>query len=97
MQDKLWITDGWVNSVITNGNTIYIGGIFSQMGPATGGFVAIDTSKGIYDPQFPKVAGDIYAVVSDGAGGWYIGGLFTHIGGVARNNIAHIQYNKGVY
>ena len=30
-------------------------------------------------------------VVSDGAGGWYIGGEFTQVGGVARNYIAKIN------
>lgn len=29
-------------------------------------------------------------VAADGLGGWYIGGKFTHVAGVARQNLAHI-------
>jgi hypothetical protein len=31
-----------------------------------------------------------YAAVPDGAGGWYIGGHFTAVAGVDRQNLAHI-------
>jgi predicted small secreted protein len=37
------------------------------------------------------VNGAIEAVVTDGSGGWYIGGTFTQIGDTVRNNIAHIN------
>ncbi len=40
--------------------------------------------------------GSCKRVAPDGSGGWYIGGLFTHVGGVARNNIAHISADKSV-
>lgn len=38
-----------------------------------------------------QVEGVVRAVVSDGRGGWYIGGLFSAVGGVARQNLAHIN------
>src|SRR5260370_35813911 len=47
----------------------------------------------------PEVLGGeglVQAVAPDGSGGWYIGGLFTHVGGVARNNIAHISADRSV-
>ena len=31
------------------------------------------------------------AVISDGNGGWYIGGSFTYVNGIARNKLAHIK------
>jgi hypothetical protein len=37
------------------------------------------------------VNGPVLAVVSDGAGGWFIGGEFTYVGGVARTGLAHIN------
>jgi trimeric autotransporter adhesin len=40
---------------------------------------------------YPKVNGEINAVVADGVGGWYIGGSFTKVGGVGRKNIARIN------
>ena len=32
----------------------------------------------------------VHVVVPDGSGGFYIGGEFTNVGGLTRNNIAHI-------
>src|SRR5258708_28191428 len=40
------------------------------------------------------VRGSCKRVAPDGSGGWYIGGLFTHVGGVARNNIAHLSADQ---
>jgi hypothetical protein len=36
------------------------------------------------------------AVAADGSGGWYVGGLFTHVGGVPRTNLAHIRADHSV-
>ncbi len=36
---------------------------------------------------------NVNAVVSDGAGGWYIGGNFTQVGGQPRARLAHILSN----
>jgi len=87
---NLWITNGYVRSVVRAGGTVYIGGDFSHVGPATGGAVALDLATGALSPTFPKVAGHVFAVASDGAGGWYIGGAFTAVGGLPRSGIAHV-------
>jgi hypothetical protein len=42
------------------------------------------------------VNGAINASASNGAGGWYIGGSFTLVGGVARDQLAHIRANGTV-
>ena len=65
-----------------------------MVGPYTGGGVALDTTTGIYGSALPKVDGSIYIVVPDGSGGWYIGGEFTKVGDITRNNIAHILADK---
>ena len=39
---------------------------------------------------FPRVDGTVKAVISDGSGGWYIGGTFISVGGLGRSNLAHI-------
>ena len=40
---------------------------------------------------FPEVGGgSVYAAISDGNGGWYIGGTFTSVDGTARVGLAHI-------
>jgi len=93
---NLWVTNGTVNAVVRDGNTLYIGGAFTLVGPVTGGGVPIDASSGAPESGFPKVEGYVSAVVPDGAGGWYIGGGFTAVGGIPRANIAHILADKSV-
>lgn len=80
-----------VFAIARSGNTIYVGGNFASVGPATGGGVLIDPRNASRAPGFPKVAGKVNAAVPDGRGGWYIAGLFTSVGGQARGNVAHIS------
>ncbi|MCS6989586.1 MAG: T9SS type A sorting domain-containing protein [Chloroherpetonaceae bacterium] len=94
VNENLWVTDGTVYAVVTVGNTAYIGGSFTQVGPATGSGVALDATSGVRDAAFPKVLGNIRAVVPDGSGGWIIGGDFTAVGGVPRNYLARIRADK---
>lgn len=84
------VTNGFVNAALVSGNTLYIGGSFYAVGPASGGGVPFDAGTGAPVAAFPKVAGNLRAVVSDGAGGWFIGGNFNAVGGVPRTNLAHI-------
>jgi hypothetical protein len=87
----LWVTNGAVNALARDGGTLYVGGSFTQVGPATGGFVAIDSTTGVAHQPYPLVVGSVNAIVPDGSGGWYIGGLFTAVRGQARNNLAHLD------
>lgn len=95
-----WAPNDRVNTMITSGPTTYIGGDFSQIGPATGPFVGVDATSAT-NAGWPEVRGDTHnavveAVASDGSGGWYIGGLFNSVGGVPRRNLAHLLANKTV-
>jgi hypothetical protein len=76
--------------------TTYLGGDFTLWGPRTGGFGALATTDGAVDHNFPRVAGTVYAIQSDGAGGWFIGGVFTAVGGLARTNLARIDSSGAV-
>ena len=58
-------------------------GELSRIGPATGSGMPIDTATGKPSGVFPKVNGYVTAVAPDGTGGWFIGGSFTRVGGVA--------------
>lgn len=92
--DSTYVTNGAVNAVARGGQTIYIGGSFSEVGPRTGPGVGIDSSTGQAQSNLPEISGGaIKAVAGDGSGGWYIGGSFTHVGGVARHGLAHILAN----
>ena len=92
----LWVTDGGINAIARDGNTIYIGGYFSAVGPATGGGVPLGVADGAPGPPFPKVLGKVLAAAPDGTGGWYIGGEFTAVGGLERSNLAHILADGSV-
>jgi WD40 repeat protein len=77
--------------------TQYVGGEFTAVGIASGGAVPIDAVSGQPAmPDFPIVTGAVLATVSDGAGGWFIGGRFTQVGGQAHENLAHILANGTV-
>ena len=89
------VTDGTVNALAVSGDTLFVGGAFGSIGAATGSGVPIDsvTAQPVW---IPKVTGSMTSVVSDGAGGWFIGGNFTHVGGQPRQNLAHLLANHTV-
>ncbi|HNX59913.1 MAG TPA: delta-60 repeat domain-containing protein, partial [Spirochaetota bacterium] len=45
----------------------------------------------------PLVNGSVNVAVSDGVGGWYIGGSFTSVNGITRNRIARINSDGSVH
>ena len=96
LQSNFPVTNGTVYSVAKSGNNIFLGGSFTYAGPNTGRGVGIDPTTGNYISGFPDVNGKVNIVVSDSAGGWYIGGNFTMVGGQARNSLAHIKSDKTV-
>ncbi|TPW18535.1 MAG: hypothetical protein FD130_183, partial [Halothiobacillaceae bacterium] len=96
-EKDFWITDGNVTSVAHDGASVYLGGEFTYVGPNNGHGVTLNVSTGDPSAQDPYIDGTtVYAVIPDTEGGWYIGGNFTRVGGVARNNLAHIKADKSV-
>lgn len=85
------MTDGTVWTSITHGNTTYIGGGFGLVGQYTGYSVAYNAASGTPEKPYPIVDNTVRAAVSDGSGGWFIGGDFTVVGRTTRNHIAHIN------
>src|SRR5262249_30500969 len=83
-------------AVVRDGGTIYIGGQFSQVRGITGAGAPLDAASGALPPSFPKVTGFVHAAISDGAGGWYIGGSFTAVGGSPRSRLAHVASDLSV-
>src|SRR5580698_9939631 len=71
------VTDGLIYAVATTPTTTYIGGSFSYVSSVTGNGVIFDKNTGALDTgTFPLINGNVYTVVADGSGGWYIGGAF---------------------
>src|SRR5262245_52131028 len=91
VRDDMDCANGRVWSAVVSGNTLYIGGEFTRVGPATGSAVPVDAVTGLPPASFPRTNGAVTAVVPDGAGGWFIGGGFTEVDGIFRLGIARLN------
>ena len=88
---------GGVTHVATQtGMTVYIGGDFSRVGSVASGGAPVNSESGKAVRPFPKVNGHVYAAVSDGSGGWFVGGNFRAIAGRRPNALAHIMRDGSV-
>ncbi len=95
LRDSLYSANGPVHAAVEMNGILYIGGEFFEVGIPTGSGVPIDAVTAL--PQsMPKVVGTVFAIASDGAGGWFIGGSFTHVGGQPRQHLAHILADNSV-
>ncbi len=94
---ECWVTDGPVFSIVSDENNVYIGGKFNKVAPVTGPAASIDINTGFADTDMPYIEGiDVYTIVSDNQGGWYIGGYFDFVDGYPIKNVAHIKADKTV-
>lgn len=93
---QLWAPDGEVFSAIESGGTIYLGGAFSRVGRVVPGGAMADLSGAEPDLEYPPTDGTVAALVGDGAGGFFIGGIFRTVGGMPRTNLAHIRADRTV-
>jgi hypothetical protein len=85
------VTDaGGVNDIVRVGNTIYISGSFTQVGPYTGRGVPASAATGRPADVYPRVSGEVAVAAADGHGGWFIGGSFFSIDGGARHYLARV-------
>ncbi|HEV8480956.1 MAG TPA: putative Ig domain-containing protein [Candidatus Eisenbacteria bacterium] len=96
VRNDLPLTNGMVNALLLSGSKLYLGGSFTRIGNATGCGVPIDTASAAPVSGFPAVTGTIQAAIPDGAGGWFIGGSFTSVGGQPRQNLAHVLADLSV-
>lgn len=90
-RDEFWVAGGKINDLAVANGAVYLGGDFTRVGPRTGSFLRLDSTTGALTPPLFRVTGDVYAVVSDGSGGWYIGGFFASVGNLPRSNLAHVD------
>ena len=101
-QSEVHRTEPWIpNSSLSrvehsNGYTM-LSGYFSTVQEYTGSGVVTDVATGLtVDEQMPKVNGAVYVSISDGSGGYYVGGSFTYVDTVKIRNLAHIKSDKTV-
>ncbi len=77
--------------VLRVGNTVYVAGV-SRVSAPTGSAVVVSAADGRPEPVRAQVTGgSVRAAIADNAGGWYIGGTFTSVGGVPRPGLAHLM------
>src|SRR5215813_12284373 len=95
-QPGLWVTTGPLRASLLVGSTLFIGGDFTYEGPATGHAVSLDPSTGAARAPFPRIGGTVTAIVSDGAGGWFVGGTLTTAGGLSLGDLVHIRSDGSV-
>ncbi len=81
---------GQIFDIERKGTTLYVGGLIDMAGYLTGGLTYLPQADTMPDLVFPWVDGNIYCIIPDGQGGWFVGGDFDRIGIVIRNNIARI-------
>ena len=96
LHPELWGVDNTVTALARSGNTLYVGGAFSRVGPPTGGAVALPKHCANPRKPFPKVTGYVYSIAADGRGGWFLSGNFTAVGGVPRYCLAHVLSDGSV-
>ena len=96
-----WRTDGPIRAAAATNGILYIGGDFTYVGPASGSAGVWDTATQSARP-FPilqslnsQVLSVVHTAVSDGAGGWFLGGQFnTAIVGIS--NLVHVTADGGL-
>ncbi|MEM8568940.1 MAG: T9SS type A sorting domain-containing protein [Bacteroidota bacterium] len=91
-QDVSYNVNGRVQAVAVDeiNNITYIGGTFTRVNIAVRGTV-LDATTGLNPKDYPDPNGTVLAAVSDDAGGFFIAGQFTRVGGIDRPYIAHIN------
>ena len=101
-QRNLYSTDNFVRTAALAGDTLYVGGDFSTLGPPTGLAGAVDKVTGEAYLEQDRIgtrdalSGRARVIISDGEGGWYVGGRTHWAGGEPRLNLAHILPNGRV-
>lgn len=82
--------DGTVRYFAERHGRIYLSGGVQAVGMHTAPFVELDLANASRLASLPVPNGEVHAMVSDGAGGWFLGGDFTAVGSVPRNYLAHL-------
>jgi hypothetical protein len=79
----------------SNMRRVYASGDWNQLRRASG-FALFSASDGRPLPTTAAVRGAVNAIVHDGAGGWFLGGWFTHVRGVRCPRFAHLRSDQSV-
>src|SRR5262245_61905778 len=102
---NFWIANNQVNAIVETNGIVFLGGSFNYVGPNTGPGGVVNATNGTPDLGWPRVRGSegvasgfhsVNKVIPDGAGGWYVAGMFTYVGALQRQGVVHLLGNKTV-
>ena len=79
------------NHLTTAGSRLFVSGDFDLIGQKTGGLSGFNNSTGKLLSTLPSITGTANAIVSDGNGGYYIGGNFSKVGSVTVQHLTHLN------
>ncbi|HEU5065357.1 MAG TPA: hypothetical protein VFT86_05650, partial [Gaiellaceae bacterium] len=86
-----------VDALATDGRQVFVGGDFRLFGPPTGKFLLFSRAgQALASTASVAGPGDVEALVADGAGGWFLGGTFTYVGGVRCPRLAHVRRDESL-
>lgn len=71
-----WGPNGTVTAIARSGDTLYVGGFFDYVGPATGPFVVVDPATGA-SISVPQLSGRVALIAPVPGGGWVLSGYFV--------------------
>jgi uncharacterized repeat protein (TIGR01451 family) len=86
-----WMPNGPVHTIAKKGDIVYVGGEFNAVGRYMPNGALLDGHSGAVNYNTPAPDGEVTSVQSDGNGGFFIAGKFSHVGGLSRNGLAHIN------
>lgn len=94
-----WIPDGPVYAIAKDEaqGIVYLGGTFTHIAPNVEKGALLDATTAQVNLAYPQPNNAVNACTPDGSGGWYIGGGFTQVGGVARNYLARINADGSLH
>lgn len=84
------LADGPIYDLLGAGDRLYAVGGFRTIGRYAGPGDLLDAATGETTTSPGIADGQISVVVSDGTGGWYLGGDFSRIGGHPSGGLAHV-------
>jgi hypothetical protein len=97
LDKKIASTNGSVYTAVQNGDTVYIGGDFTQVGIGKKGLARFNANTDKPQISFPELGGNDYTntMEPDGSGGFYLSGYFDSYNGKSINttNIIHVLNN----
>lgn len=84
---SIFTTNGNVNATVQSGNTLYVGGSFSQLGYGVKKLARYGPGSTKPDFNFPQLdnSSTLYAIEPDGNGGYYLGGNIYSYNGTKFN------------